>query len=171
VHVKIRPAVPDDAAAIAAIYETGIRSGSATVVSQPPTPDAMRARMASARGEHAWLVAEGVGEVVGWAATMPYLPLEEYAGVAEFSVYVKPECQGRGVGRLLMAALKSAAEDAGLYKMTSRVFSANVASRVMLTHAGFREVGTYIRHVRDADGWRDVVKVEALLGDALATDG
>jgi phosphinothricin acetyltransferase len=77
VHVKIRPAVPDDAAAIAAIYETGIRSGSATVVSRPPTPDAMRARMASARGEHAWLVAEGVGEVVGWAATMPYLSLEE----------------------------------------------------------------------------------------------
>jgi L-amino acid N-acyltransferase YncA len=171
VETKIRPAGPHDAAAIAAIYEQGIRAGTATVVSRPPTPEAILDRMASARPEHAWLVADGVGEAVGWAATMPYLLLEEYAGVAEFPVYVAPHCQGHGVGRLLMAALMSAAEQAGLYKMTSRVFASNLASRAMLAQAGFREVGTYIRHVRSADGWRDVVIVEALLGDARTING
>jgi RimJ/RimL family protein N-acetyltransferase len=64
----------------------------------------------------------------------------------------------------------SAAEQAGLYKLTSRVFAANVASRALLAQAGFREVGTYVRHVRSADGWRDVVIVEALLGDARMTN-
>ncbi len=126
----------------------------------------MLKRMASARSEHSWLVAERDGAVVGWAATMPYLLLEEYAGVAEFSVYVAPDCQGVGIGRLLMAALMSTAEHAGLYKMTSRVFARNLASRALLAQAGFREVGTYKRHVRSPDGWQDVVIVEALLGDA-----
>ena len=126
----------------------------------------MLGRMASCRPEHTWFVAEVAGEVVGWAATMPYLLVEEYAGVAEFSVYVAPAHQGHGVGRLLMAALMSASEQAGLYKMTSRVFAENTASRGMLTQIGFREVGTYIRHVRSADAWRDVVIVEASLGAA-----
>lgn len=130
----------------------------------------MRDRMVAVRTEHAWLVADVAGDVVGWAATMPYLPVEEYSGVAEFSVYVAPERQGQGVGLLLMAALMSAAADAGMYKLTSRVFAANTASRSMLARAGFREIGTYIRHVRDSDGWRDVVLVEALIGDALTTD-
>jgi L-amino acid N-acyltransferase YncA len=170
VGTKIRTAGPDDAAAIAAVYQHGIRAGTATVVRRPPTPDGIGERMASARPEHAWLVAEQVGDVVGWAANMPYLFVEEYAGVAEFSVYVAPHCQGQGLGRLLMAALMAAAEQAGLYKMTSRVFAANHASRSMLAHAGFREVGTYIRHVRAADGWRDVVIVEALLGDVRTAD-
>jgi L-amino acid N-acyltransferase YncA len=74
------------------------------------------------------------------------------------------------VGRLLMMALMAAAEQAGLYKLTSRVFAGNVASRTLLAQAGFREVGTYIRHVRSAEGWRDVVIVEALLGDARMTN-
>jgi L-amino acid N-acyltransferase YncA len=126
--------------------------------------------MSSAPPEYTWLVAERAGEAVGWAATMPYLLLEEYAGVAEFSVYVAPHCQGRGLGRLLMATLMAAAEQAGLYKLTSRVFAGNVASRALLAQAGFREVGTYIRHVRSAEGWRDVVIVEALLGDARMTN-
>lgn len=169
-QTEIRAAVPGDAAAVAAIYEQGIHAGTATVLRRPPTADTMRDRMTSARTQHSWLVAECGGEVVGWAATMPYLGLEEYAGVAEFSVYVAPDCQGRGVGRVLMTALMSASEQAGLYKMTSRVFSANAASRAMLSQVGFREVGTYIRHVCDAHGWLDVVIVEALLGDARAVD-
>ncbi|MBW3646268.1 MAG: GNAT family N-acetyltransferase [Actinobacteria bacterium] len=171
VQIRIRQAEAEDAADIAVIYAHGIRSGTATVVSRPPTPDAIIKRMGLSRPEHAWLVAERCGEVVGWAATMPYLPVDEYAGVAEFSVYVAPDCQRRGVGRLLMDALMSMSEELGLYKMTSRVFSENMASRAMLRQAGFREVGTYIRHVRFADGWRDVVIVEALLGEARMNDG
>lgn len=165
-QITVRPARQDDAAGIAIIYGHGIRAGTATVVTRPPTPEAILERMESCRREHSWLVAEGAGEVVGWAATMPYLLVEEYAGVAEFSVYVAPTCQGRGVGRLLMGALMAASEEANLYKLTSRVFAENTASRAMLKQMGFREVGTYLRHVRSAGVWRDVVIVEALLGSA-----
>ncbi len=123
-------------------------------------------RISTALPEHAWLVAERSENVVGWAATMPYLLLSEYSGVAEFSVYVSPDEQGAGVGRLLMETLMDAAEQAGLHKMTSRVFANNVASRALLARLGFREVGTYLRHIRMDGEWRDVVVVEALLGKA-----
>lgn len=162
----VRRATRDDATAIAGIYAQGIAAGTATVVSRAPSPEQLAERMASARPEHTWLVAERDDEVVGWAATMPYLLVPEYGGVAEFSVYVAEGQQGRGVGRVLMATLLAAAEQAGLHKLTSRVFAANAQSRELLRRCGFREVGTYERHVRAADGWRDVVVVEVLLGPA-----
>lgn len=162
----VRAARPQDAAAIARIYAEGIAAGTATVTTQAPTADAMAERIERAWTEHSWLVAEHDGEVLGWAATMPYLLVPEYAGVAEFSVYVAADHQSHRVGRALMAALLSAAEGAGLYKLTSRVFAANTPSRKLMLRSGFREVGTYERHVCMHDGWRDVVVVEALLGSA-----
>ena len=161
-------ATPSDADVIAAIYGEGIRSGVATVVSRPPSGEEIRQRVSAALPEHTWLVAEWDGDVVGWAATMPYLLVPEYAGVAEFSVYVTGRRRGHGVGRLLMTTLLTSASAAGLYKLTSRVFAVNAASRALLLGVGFREVGTYIRHVRIDDQWRDVVVVEALLGCAAA---
>lgn len=166
VDTRVRPARPEDAAAIARVYGEGIRAGTATVTTRAPSAEEMAVRMRAAWPTHTWLVAERQDAVVGWAATLPYLLVPEYAGVAEFSVYVGAEHQGRGVGARLMTALLEAAEAAGLYKLTSRVFAANAGSRTMLARVGFREVGTHRRHARVDGEWRDVVVVEALLGEA-----
>lgn len=163
----VRLAAPTDARAISGIYAEGIAAGTATVVRRPPDEQAVRARIEACLPHHRWRVAESTdGEVVGWAATMPYAAPEEYAGVAEFSVYVATAARGRGVGRALMSALLAAAERDGLHKLTSRVFAANAASRSLLAAVGFREVGTHRRHVQVDGRWRDVVVVEALVGPA-----
>jgi L-amino acid N-acyltransferase YncA len=63
-----------------------------------------------------------------------------------------------------MLALFDAARDAGFWKLVSRVFVENTASRALLRSIGFREVGTYERHAKLDGIWRDVVIVEKLLG-------
>ena len=65
-----------------------------------------------------------------------------------------------------MEALLAAADAAGFWKLVSRVFVENEASRAMLRGLGFREVGIYERHARLDGAWRDVVIVERLLGEA-----
>jgi phosphinothricin acetyltransferase len=67
-----------------------------------------------------------------------------------------------------MQALAEAAEEAGYYKLTSRVFTTNDASRALHRVAGFTEVGVQRRHGRLDGEWRDTVLVERLLGDAAA---
>jgi phosphinothricin acetyltransferase len=62
-----------------------------------------------------------------------------------------------------MTALFDAARDAGFWKLVSRVFVDNQASRALLKTVGFREVGTYEKHGRLDGEWRDVVIVERLL--------
>ena len=86
--------------------------------------------------------------------------------MGEHGVYVAEAAQGRGVGRALLEALSAAAERAGYYKLTSRIFTSNAASRAVHRAAGFEEVGIQRRHGRLDGEWRDCVLVERLLGEA-----
>jgi phosphinothricin acetyltransferase len=66
-----------------------------------------------------------------------------------------------------MEALIEAAEQAGFWKLVSRVFVENAPSRKLLHSAGFREVGIYEKHARLDGVWRDVVVVERLIPSNL----
>jgi L-amino acid N-acyltransferase YncA len=166
--LSLRPAAPPDAAAVAAIYNEGIAGREATFETRP------RAAAEAA----AWL-AEGLpfvaaedeaGTVCGFARLAPYSDRCAYAGVGEHGVYVTAGARGRGVGRALLEALCSEAEQRGYYKVTSRLFASNAASRAVHRAAGFTEVGIQRRHGRLDGEWKDCVLVERLLGEA-ADDG
>jgi L-amino acid N-acyltransferase YncA len=62
-----------------------------------------------------------------------------------------------------MIALLDAVRDAGYWKLVSRIFIENTASRKLMASLGFREVGIYEKHARLDGRWRDVVIVERLL--------
>jgi phosphinothricin acetyltransferase len=64
---------------------------------------------------------------------------------------------------LALGALIGAAQAAGFWKLVSRVFPDNTASRALLRSTGFREVGFYEKHGRLDGAWRDVIIVERLL--------
>ena len=161
VEPTIRPAVPADAPAIAGIYNQGIRGRGATFETRERGADDVLPWLGDPR--HPVLVAEADGRVAGWVAASTYRPRECYAGIAEFSVYVAADARGRGIGDALMAAFLPACEAAGLWKLLSRIFPENTASRVLCARHGFREVGVYEKHGRLDGAWRDVVIVERLL--------
>ena len=78
-------------------------------------------------------------------------------------MYVAREMRGQGAGRAALLALFDAAREAGFYKLISRIFVENTASRKLMAALGFREVGTYIKHGQLDGVWCDVVIVEKLL--------
>jgi L-amino acid N-acyltransferase YncA len=160
-EVRVRPAVPGDAPRIAEIYNEGIRGRGATFETRERTPDDVLAWLGEPR--HPVLVAEAEGGVMGWVAASAYRPRECYAGIAEFSVYVAAEARGRRIGDALMAAFLPACENAGVWKVLSRIFPENTASLALCARHGFRRVGVYERHGRLDGEWRDVVIVERLL--------
>ena len=155
-----RSATPDDAAAIAAIYNQGIEDRVATFETRLRTEDDIRAWF---DGIHPIVVVADGDRVLAWASTSTYRPRECYAGIAEFSVYVAREARGQGAGRVAMLALLQAAERAGFWKLVSRVFPENTASLSLLRSIGFREVGVYEKHGQLDGVWKDVVIVERLI--------
>jgi L-amino acid N-acyltransferase YncA len=158
--MKTRDAAADDAAAIARIYNEGIDDRVATFETNHRTADDV---VRWFDGHHPVVVVEDDdGDVIAFAATSTYRPRECYAGIAEFSVYTARAARGRGAGRMAMQALFTAARAAGFWKLVSRVFVENEASRGLLRSLGFREVGIYERHGQLDGIWRDVVIVEKL---------
>ncbi len=161
-----RPATPDDAPAIARIYNQGIEDRVATFETRPRTPDDIRHWF---DGVHPIVVVQESNSVVAFASTSTYRPRECYAGIAEFSVYVDRAARGRGAGRMAMQALIDAAASAGFWKLVSRIFVENTPSRELMRSLGFREVGVYEKHGRLDGVWRDVVIVERLVPANLST--
>ena len=165
---RIRPADVRDAPAIAAIYNEGIEGRGATFETTPRSADDVRGWFAaSGRIARPFLVAESVdaadGELLGWVRASEYRSRACYDGVAEFSVYVAARARGRRVGDALMASFVTACAESGIWKILSRIFPENTASRALCARHGFREVGTYERHAQLDGVWRDVVIVERLI--------
>jgi L-amino acid N-acyltransferase YncA len=166
--ITIRRADPGDAAQIAAIYNEGIAEREAT----------FETRQRGTAEVAGWtvrplpvLVAEHENRVVGFARIGPYSEREVYSGIGEHAVYVASDARRLGVGLALLEALAVAAEEVGLYKLTSRIFSTNTASIRLHEAAGFTIVGVQ-RHHGQLDGvWRDCVLVERLVGDAARAVG
>lgn len=75
------------------------------------------------------MVVEDGDRLLGVAWTSEYRSREAYAGVAEFSAYVARHARGRGVGRLALGQLIGEAERRGFWKLVSRIFPENVATR------------------------------------------
>jgi phosphinothricin acetyltransferase len=76
---------------------------------------------------------------------------------------VHEDWRGHKVGRALLEALIPAAEEAGLWKLLSRIFPENAASRALCASVGFREVGIYEKHAQLDGVWKDCVIVELLI--------
>lgn len=158
---SVRPATPADAGAITRIYNEGILDRVGTFETRERTADDVAGWF---DGRHPIVVVESAaGDIVAFASSSTYRPRDCYGGVAEFSVYVGREGRGRGAGRVAMEALIDAARAAGFWKLLSRVFVENEASRGLLAKVGFREVGVYEKHAQLDGEWRDVVIVERLI--------
>lgn len=154
-----------DAAAITEIYNQGIEDRIGTFETEPRQAADIEAWFPHAK---AFLAVEDAGgEVVGYAVAHPYAQRPCYAGIGAFSVYVRRDQRGRGVGRVAMTALVDASRAAGLWKLTSRIFPENRASLALMAWSGFKEIGVYEKHGKLDGVWRDCVIVERLLPENL----
>lgn len=159
---EIRSMTPSDWAGVEEIYRHGIEDGEATFETETPNWEAFDAsKLDSPR-----LVAVGEGgQVWGWAAASPVSARAAYRGVIEHSVYVHRDARGRGIGRLLLNAFVTAADESGYWTIQSSIFPENTASLRVHAAAGFRIIGTRERIARSARGahagaWRDTVLIE-----------
>jgi phosphinothricin acetyltransferase len=165
--IKIRTALADDAAAIAEIYNQGIEDRVATYETKRRTAEDQRGWLQSVAGRYPAVVAQIDAEIIGWAGAGPYRDRECYRGIGEFSMYIRRDWRRRGVGDFLLAGLISEAERLGLWKLLSRIFPFNEASRALCRKHGFREVGVYEKHARLDGRWLDVIIVERLISSNL----
>jgi phosphinothricin acetyltransferase len=157
--MHVRLATPADAQTIALIYNQGIEDRVGTFETRPRTAAEIEEWF---DGRHPIVVVTEGHDVIAYASTSSYRTRSCYAGVAEFSVYVRRDWRGKGAGRLALFHLMQECEQAGFWKLLSRIFVENTASRRLMRSLGFREVGIYEKHGQLDGVWHDVVIVEYL---------
>lgn len=168
--IQIREAAGSDAESIASIYNQGIEERGATFETAPRSPADIRARLLDSE-IFPMLVALDGERVIGWAGLSVYRPRPCYGGIAEFSIYLDRTARGHGVGHQLLTALIETARGRGYWKLVSRVFPFNAASRALCRSCGFREVGVYEKHGQLDGEWLDVVIVERLIPENVSRPG
>jgi L-amino acid N-acyltransferase YncA len=169
--ISIRPADIPDLAPITRIYDYAVRNGTASFEIEPPDDKEMARRFETLRaGAYPYLVAELDGTIAGYAYAGPYRARPAYHWSVEDSIYIAPQSQRRGVGRLLLDRLIAEAEAGGFRQMIAVIGdSANAASIELHRTAGFRMVGTFDNVGFKFGRWLDSVLMQRPLGKGAAT--
>jgi L-amino acid N-acyltransferase YncA len=168
--ISIRPAGPDDLAAITDIYAHAVRHGTASFEIDPPDQGEMARRFADLRGGgFPYLVAEIAGAVAGYAYAGPYRARPAYRFTVEDSIYVAVGAQRRGLGRALLERLIQEAAGCGFRQMIAVIGdSKQPASIALHAAAGFRMVGTLAAVGFKFDRWLDSVLMQRALPEGAA---
>lgn len=159
----IRPARPDDAAAIADIYNHYVRSSTATFETQERDAEHRRAWLAEHGERYPVIVAEIDDGVIGWASLSKWAERPGWRYAVEVSVYVANDSTGAGVGPLLLERIVEAGKYAGFHALLAQIVGDNQPSLKMAKRAGFVEVGRLVEAGNKFDRWLDVVLVERVL--------
>jgi phosphinothricin acetyltransferase len=165
--VELRPATSGDLPALREIYAGHVLHGAASFEEVPPDPAEFEKRWRGITDLGLpYLVACEGARLLGYAYAGPYRPRSAYRFSVEDSVYLDPAVTGRGIGKLLLAAIIDAATIAGKRQMLAVIGdSANRASIALHASLGFTEVGTF-RSVGFKFGrWVDTVLMQRALGD------
>jgi len=162
----IRPSTAADVPAVTAVYAWNVLNGSGTFELEPPGEDEMARRRDDvlARGLP-WLVAERDGRVLGYAYANVFRPRPAYRYCLEDSIYLDPQAQGQGVGKLLLAELLARCAARGARQMLAVIGdSANAASVGVHRALGFEHTGLMKSAGWKFDRWLDVVLMQRALG-------
>jgi L-amino acid N-acyltransferase YncA len=156
----LRPVRPEDAPAIAEIYNHYILNSSATFEEVPLSPDEMRQRILETTQTYPWFVCEENGESLGYCYGRKWRERAAYRHSVEVSVYLRQSAAGKGRGSALLEALLADLRSRRFHCVIGGVALPNPSSVALLEKLGlrpiahFREVGYKFGQWIDVGYWQ-----------------
>lgn len=167
-EVVVRPALPADAPAIAAIYNHYILTTTISFEESPVDADEIAARMAAVQSANLpYLVAHDKNDITGYAYATPWRVRRAYRSSVETSVYVRSGQQGRGTGTALYRVLLAKLTQAGYHLAIGGIAQPNAASVALHEKLGFEKVAHFKEVGYKFDRWVDVGYWQRILGAVI----
>ncbi|MBB3810058.1 GNAT family N-acetyltransferase [Pseudochelatococcus contaminans] len=169
----VRSATQADIAGITAIFNHAVIHTTAIWKENPVTED-NRLTWLAARQASGFpvlvAVPEGAaeqGSIYGYASFGEWRSFDGYRHTVEHSIYVHPDHQRLGIGRLLLARLIDEARGQGRHVMMAAIESGNEASLALHRQFGFQDAG-YCREMGTKFGrWLDLTLLQYVFEDSM----
>lgn len=174
--IRIRPAKPEDAEKLLAIYAPYVEQTAITFEYEVPTVEEFRERIHNTLKKYPYLVAEQGGEPVGYAYVGPFHDRPAYDWAVETSIYVDQNKKRMGIGKKLHEALEEELRNRGFLNMNACIAYPAQEDEYLTrnslgfhTHLGFRPVGSFTRCGYKFGRWYNMVWLEKLMGEHPAS--
>ncbi len=159
----LRPVRPDDALAIADIYNHYILNSPATFEEAPLAAVEMQQRIEETTKKFPWYVCEEDSRVTGYAYARQWRERAAYRHSVEVSTYLDPSAVGKGRGSALLDAILVELRRRGFHCVMGGVSLPNDASVALLQKFGLRQVAHFKEVGYKFDRWIDVGYWQLLL--------
>ena len=168
--ITLRMATPHDAPNLAAIYAPYVGETAISFEYEPPTDEVFADRIREVLEQFPYLAAVRGGELLGYAYAHPYGVRKAYSHSVELSVYIRRDCRGLGIGRMLYAAMElllKAQNVTNLYVLVAGVdeedeYLTHDSQRFHLA-MGYDYVGKLHKAGYKFGRWYDMITMEKLI--------
>jgi len=159
-NFKIRNATFKDASDILSIYAPYITDTYITFETEVPTIKEFTARIESIIKNYPYLVCEVDGKIIGYTYASEHRQRGAYQYSADVSIYILPEYQQQGNGKLLYTKLFELLRERGIYTIFAGIALPNQKSLGLHKSFGFKEVGVFHNIGYKFDKWIDTMWLE-----------
>ncbi len=164
-ELELRDATPEDATAIAEIYNASIAAGGATMDQELKSAEQFQHQMAAFSPREVILLLERGDDVLGWGIIKKYSDRMGYRFACETAVYLRRDLTGRGLGTRIKLALIERCRRYGYHHLVAKIFADNVASVEYNKKLGYEVVGIQKEIGYTSGRWQDIVVLQLVLSD------
>ena len=164
--VTLRPARPEDAPELLAIYAPYVTDTTVTFEYDVPTVEEFAGRIRRILSRYPYLVAEEDGVILGYAYAAAFRERVAYVWSCEVSVYVRMDRRRQGVGRKLYTELERILRQMNIASMDACISYPNKGSIKFHSDMDFERVARFSKCAFKHGKWVDVVWMQKILTDS-----
>lgn len=166
----LRLAKPDDAEKLLEIYAPFVSSNDRTLSDvsfeyEVPSVEEFTERIKNISADYPYIVCEHDGRLLGYVYAHPYIQRAAYQWGAEVTIYLAPEGQGRGLGKVMYAALEALLHLQGVVVTYACITASNEHSVKMHEACGYKIIGTFNNTGFKHGHWLDMVWLEKVIAE------
>lgn len=133
-----------------------------------PSVSEFAQRIRDISAKYPYIVCEHEGRLIGYVYAHPYIARAAYQWGAEVTIYLAPEGQGVGLGRVLYTALEKILRLQGVVATYACITKSNEHSVKMHEALGYKIIGTFDNTGFKHGHWLDMVWLEKRLAELPA---
>lgn len=152
----IRDCTDSDVPRICDIYNHYIRETVVTFEETLLPVEEMAHRVAEVRKRFPWLVIESGGKVEGYAYASLWKTRSAYRHAIESTIYLAADAVGRGLGKMLYAALLDKLPQCDVHRVLGCIALPNEPSVALHERLGFKKIGVFDEVGLKFGRWVDV---------------